>query len=134
LLHSHALAVVLSRYVLLLPLAFPFSGLRVRRTFCLLVVVYAHLERRYERELFCYTLEQANMGDYTTETLELQKCKDDEQFARDDLLGEETLKLDEDSIIWILNYIDCFVGQSRGNESVEEVCLYPYSLTGRLEQ
>jgi hypothetical protein len=34
--------------------------------------------------------------------------------------------MDENSIPWILNHIDCFVSQSRGNESVTEVSLYPY--------
>jgi hypothetical protein len=39
--------------------------------------------------------------------------------------------LDKDSISWILSHIDCFVSQSRGNESVERVSLYPYSVDGR---
>jgi hypothetical protein len=35
--------------------------------------------------------------------------------------------LDEDSIPWILDHMDDFVNQSRGNESVETVILFPYA-------
>jgi hypothetical protein len=31
---------------------------------------------------------------------------------------------------WISNHIDCFVSQSRGNRSVEEVCLCPHAFNG----
>jgi hypothetical protein len=31
--------------------------------------------------------------------------------------------------IWILNHIDCFLSQSRGNESVEEVYFYPCNIS-----
>jgi hypothetical protein len=38
--------------------------------------------------------------------------------------------LDEESFPWILNHIDCFVSQSRGNNSVDLVRLYPYEFSG----
>jgi hypothetical protein len=72
------------------------------------------------------------MDDHTTETLELQERSHDEQLARDHLLSEEYLRLDEGSIPWILNHIDCFVSQSRGNEIVREVSLYPFSIVGQV--
>jgi hypothetical protein len=31
------------------------------------------------------------------------------------------------SMHWILNHIGCFVSESRGNESVEELTLFPYT-------
>jgi hypothetical protein len=69
------------------------------------------------------------MVDHTTETLQLQNRRDDEEYARE-LLCEQDLNLDKDTIPWILNHIDCFVSQSEGNESIEEVVLYPYSVNG----
>jgi hypothetical protein len=35
-----------------------------------------------------------------------------------------------DSISWISDHIDCFVSQSRGNQSVDEVCLFPHAFNG----
>jgi hypothetical protein len=49
----------------------------------------------------------------------------DERYARDGLLGGRYLDLDENSIHWISNHIDCFVSQSRGNKIVEVLVLYP---------
>jgi hypothetical protein len=39
--------------------------------------------------------------------------------------------LDDDTVPWILNHIDCFVSQSQGNESVENVRFFPYAVYGR---
>jgi hypothetical protein len=63
------------------------------------------------------------MGNYSNETLQLQKPLDDEEHARNYFLSESYLDLDEDTISWILNDIDCFVDQSRGNENVRRVTL-----------
>jgi hypothetical protein len=65
------------------------------------------------------------MGDSSETLLELRNRRDDEEFARDRLIGGQILNLDEDSFRWILTHIDCFVSQSRGNESVQEVNLFP---------
>jgi hypothetical protein len=63
--------------------------------------------------------------------LELQNRQNDEEYARIHLLGDDyTLTLDEASMDWILNHIDCFVSQSRGNESIQEVKLAPYVFNG----
>jgi hypothetical protein len=44
-----------------------------------------------------------------------------------ELLSGEYLNLDEDSISWILNNIDCFVRQSQGNETVQQVYWWPHA-------
>jgi hypothetical protein len=67
------------------------------------------------------------MGDHTNETLELQKRRDDEIYARERYLEGKDLYLDENSTSWILNHTDCFVSQSRGNESVKHVLLCPHA-------
>jgi hypothetical protein len=64
------------------------------------------------------------MDDHSTEMLELQKRQGDDAYARG-LLGKPTLLLGK-NLYWILNHIDCFVSQSRGNESIKEVYWYPY--------
>jgi hypothetical protein len=69
------------------------------------------------------------MGDHSNEALQLQKRRDDEEYARHHLLGGECLGLDGDSIPWILNHIDCFVCQSRGNVSVAAVFLQPHAVS-----
>jgi hypothetical protein len=58
------------------------------------------------------------MGGHVSKTLNLQKRRDDEKYAREELLGGEGLQLDYYSLRWILNHIDCFVSQSRGNVSL----------------
>jgi hypothetical protein len=64
------------------------------------------------------------MGDHTSETLQqLQSRQDDEAYARAHILGRQDICLDEDSIPWILSHIDCFVSQSRGNQSIKRVHL-----------
>jgi hypothetical protein len=71
------------------------------------------------------------MGDHTTETFQqLQSRPDDERYARERLLNKRGLVLDEDSISWILNHIDCFVSQSQGNASVVNVILRPHAFNG----
>jgi hypothetical protein len=47
------------------------------------------------------------------------------------LLDGHTRNLDEVSMHWISNHIDCFVSQSRGNEDVEVLVLYPYEYAGQ---
>jgi hypothetical protein len=69
------------------------------------------------------------MGDHSNEALESQSRRDAEVCARR-LLEPSRLNLNEDSLPWILNHIDCFISQSRGNKSVEHVFLYPYSVDG----
>jgi hypothetical protein len=67
------------------------------------------------------------MGDSTSETLQqLQKRFDDEEYA-DEILSGCYVHLDKDSISCVMNVIDYFVSQSRGNESVNQVYLYPYA-------
>jgi hypothetical protein len=69
------------------------------------------------------------MGDSASETVQqltLQKRRDDEEYARDKLSGCY-LHLDQDSIPCVMNVINYFVSQSRGNESVKQVYLYPYA-------
>jgi hypothetical protein len=67
------------------------------------------------------------MGDHSNETLQqLQSRQNDEAYARDVLLSRPALVLNKDSISWILNHVDCFVSQSRGNRFVEVVFLTPY--------
>lgn len=74
------------------------------------------------------------MGDHhSAETWELQRQRQrqkDEEYARFRLLGDEyqRLSLDEDSMDWILNHIDCFGREARLNESVEEVYLWPHDI------
>jgi hypothetical protein len=70
------------------------------------------------------------MGDHFTETLELQSRRDDEEYARDHIIGGHHLRLHEDTISWISSRTDCFIRQSRGNESVEYLFLYPYAFNG----
>jgi hypothetical protein len=68
---------------------------------------------------------------HSTETLQQFQNRRDEQYARDHFLVGQYLDLNEDSISWIINHIDCFVSQSRGNESIEEVYLYPNAFYGQ---
>ncbi len=58
------------------------------------------------------------MGDSSETLQQLHERWDVEEYARDDLLGGRDLP--KYSIPWILNYIDYFVSQSQGNESVQE--------------
>jgi hypothetical protein len=74
------------------------------------------------------------MGDHTSETLrQLQIRQDDEAYARDRFFVGHHFGLYDDSIPWILNHIDCFVSQSRGNESVKVVYLWPHAFHGHDE-
>ena len=71
------------------------------------------------------------MGDDITE---MWRRRDFQRCSRDLFLGSKLrLDFDDDTISWVLkhsNHIDCFVSQSEGNESIEEVVLYPYSVNG----
>jgi hypothetical protein len=40
----------------------------------------------------------------------------------------------EDSVPWILNHIDYFVSQSRGNERVQALSLRPNALNGHCDE
>jgi hypothetical protein len=72
------------------------------------------------------------MGDSTGETSEmLQQLRSSTNYIFAAMFGSEILYLDEESIPWILNNIDCFVGYSEGNQSVSEVRFYPYSVNGQ---
>jgi hypothetical protein len=81
---------------------------------------------KYARGNCRYTLDK-KMGGRISKELELQRRRDDEKYARDVLLDGEYLILNEDSISWIVNHIDCFVCQSRGNVSVQQVNLRPHA-------
>jgi hypothetical protein len=67
------------------------------------------------------------MGGHVSKTLDLQSRRDDEKFAREQLLERKSLYLNRDSLPWIVDHIDCFVSQSRGNRSVEHVYLCPHA-------
>jgi hypothetical protein len=73
------------------------------------------------------------MGDHSTETFQQLQSRhyDDEKYARERLLGGRHLQLVEDSMHWILNHIDCFAYQSRGNKKAENVSLSQYSVDGQ---
>jgi hypothetical protein len=71
------------------------------------------------------------MGDHTTETLQLQERRRNEAWARDRLLDRDCLYLKKTAMTWILTHIDCFVGQSQGNERVKAVAIYPYLFHGQ---
>jgi hypothetical protein len=61
---------------------------------------------------------------------QLQKSRKNEEYAREQLLIRNHLTLDEGSLPWILNHIDCLVSQSRGNRTVKTVHLHPYAFIG----
>jgi hypothetical protein len=71
------------------------------------------------------------MGDHTTQMLELQSRRDDEKYAREQLLGGLYLNLHDDTISWIMNHTDCFISQCRVNKRVKNVYIYPYSVDGQ---
>jgi hypothetical protein len=74
------------------------------------------------------------MGDSSETYLESQSRRTTEEGARerrllDKLLVQyQCLHLDYHSISMILNHIDYFVSQSRGNKIVKQVSFYPYSM------
>jgi hypothetical protein len=53
------------------------------------------------------------MGDHSNES--------EDSYIRHRLLGGPSLKLDDDSITWILNHVDCFDRQARLDKSVKAV-------------
>jgi hypothetical protein len=68
------------------------------------------------------------MGDHNTETLQLRNRRD--EHLADELLQRTSLHLNAASIPLILNHIDYFVSQSRGNESIGAVHLWLYDING----
>jgi hypothetical protein len=93
----------------------------------------SHISEATIKGTFGTSLASEKMGDRSTEAFELQEIGDPEEYSFHQLLGDGELHLDEDIIPSIVNHIDCFVSQSRGNMSVENVVLYPYSVNGRDE-
>jgi hypothetical protein len=65
------------------------------------------------------------MEDHSTEALELQEIGDPEEYSFDQLLGDQELYLDEDIIPLLVNHVDCFVSQSRGNDSIQDLFMHP---------
>jgi hypothetical protein len=55
----------------------------------------------------------------------------DEEYSTRRRLKYYCLDIDDESFPWISDHIDCFVSQSRGNESVEQVGLYSCLFTGQ---
>ena len=51
-----------------------------------------------------------------------------DEHAREQLLDSCYLDLDDPTIAWILNHIDCFVQQSQGNTRVQQIHLRPSAL------
>jgi hypothetical protein len=72
------------------------------------------------------------MEDSISETLkERQNRLKGEAYARDHIFGEnQVIRLAELPFNWMLKHIDCFVSQSRGNESIEEVTIPLFSNDG----
>ena len=63
--------------------------------------------------------------------LDVHRRRQKEKEVRCDQIlwaGGRHLKLDEDSIPWILNNIDFFVSQTRGDERLQSLTLDPNSL------
>jgi hypothetical protein len=72
------------------------------------------------------------MADSNVETFQQwRESLNDEEYSRDDVFGSKYLNLDEHSLPWILKHADCFFSYSRGNQSVEEIHFYPYSVEGQ---
>jgi hypothetical protein len=75
------------------------------------------------------------MADSTVKTFQQwRESRYDEEYSRDDVFGSKYLNLDEHSLPWTLKHSDCFVGYSRGNQSVEEFHFYPNSVEGQGEE
>jgi hypothetical protein len=72
------------------------------------------------------------MGDNGPETeQQLESRQKDEEYARVQYFSPRfSTSIRLDSISWISNHIDCFVRQSRGNQSIEAVCLCPHKFKG----
>jgi hypothetical protein len=65
------------------------------------------------------------MEESIEKVLEAQNRRKNEAYARDQLLGRPGLNLDYLSLSWIVKHIDCFVSQSRGNETLRKLWLFP---------
>jgi hypothetical protein len=72
------------------------------------------------------------MGDSTgNKTLQQLQKRENEEYTRCDILFHATtLCFEKVSIPFILNHIDCFVSETRGNESVAILALNMYSVCG----
>jgi hypothetical protein len=71
------------------------------------------------------------MRDSGGETLQQKRRRrKNDKYAREQFLDGQYLMLDEESIPWILNHIDCFVRQCRKNSNIESVYLFPYAFNG----
>jgi hypothetical protein len=82
-----------------------------------------HLKRR--EGTVVTSLASEKMGDHSAETLICPYA--DEALACNRLFGGQDLYVDENSIPLISKHIDCFVSQSRGNESISTLVLYPHA-------
>jgi hypothetical protein len=65
------------------------------------------------------------MEDHSTEAFELQEIGFPEEYSFHQLLVDQELYLDEDTLPSISNHIDCFVSQSRGKDSVQDLFMDP---------
>lgn len=70
------------------------------------------------------------MEDSSETIQQLQQRQDDEKYAREAIFDIDHTILDQHSIPWIMNHIDRFVNQSRGNDRVEDVYLIPNAIKG----
>jgi hypothetical protein len=73
-----------------------------------------------KREGSLVTALDQKTGDHSNETLNLENRLEDEEYARDHFFSGRNLRLDKDSLPWILNHTDCFDRQARLDESVKE--------------
>ncbi len=54
-----------------------------------------------------------------------------EAYARDYIFGEnQVITLAALSHPWMVKHIDCFVSQSRGNQSIKKVDVFPHDFNG----
>jgi hypothetical protein len=98
-----------------------------------LLLLSAKLCLQGHREGTAVRLAIYKMGDNSPETKQQSESRQkDEEYARDRYFRTymNNLYLNEDSIHWISNHIDCFVSQSRGNQSVTEMTLRPHAFKG----
>ncbi len=59
------------------------------------------------------------------------RLNSDDEYARTHFISGRYLFLDDQSMDWILDHIDCFDRQARLNESVKTVRLHRYSGDGQ---
>jgi hypothetical protein len=73
--------------------------------------------------------EESEEEEISDEMLQLEWRRDNEESARH-LLNSNILSLKDDTTSWISNHSDCFVNQSQGNECINQVYFFPYSVDG----